>query len=142
MQVLRTCLTYPQLLEYSNNFSSPKVASPNDLNTLITPCGIEFDQQTPVYIQVTDCSGIGISEFTADDLNIYPNPSDKEVHISIKNTQNAIYQIVDTKGVALKKGSLKDGSNTIHVESIDQGYYVLIIQSQDKTHSTPIIITH
>lgn len=73
-----------------------------------------------------------IDDVTADNLMIYPNPSDGILHIS-SNKGIICLQIYDLQGNLLITNNLSDKNATIDISDINPGIYISKIQYSDNT---------
>ncbi|MBA2611037.1 MAG: T9SS type A sorting domain-containing protein [Bacteroidetes bacterium] len=66
-----------------------------------------------------------------DKLTVYPNPANDHVFVTVTGAiQNLGYTILDQLGRPLLKGKLTSLSNTINLESLIAGYYILLIDEK------------
>ena len=59
-------------------------------------------------------------------INIYPNPTYDQLNINNQKTP-ATYRLLNMVGAAAQQGTLKQGNNTISIQSIPNGMYMLEI---------------
>jgi len=97
-------------LDGSSAFSATKVLSAYDLGN----------------------SNAGLSELKTQDYLVYPNPANDIITIqSALNEENATAKIVDLNGkIVMPEFKLVD-NNSINVESIQSGSYIMIISTKD-----------
>ena len=70
-------------------------------------------------------------------LELYPNPANGEyINVKISNNKEAYYSIYNLVGQQLKQGKL---DNTININSLQSGVYILEVTSQNKTVSARFI---
>ncbi len=72
-------------------------------------------------------------------LEVYPNPSNYDVHISLSNIQNpnSTYKIINTAGQMLKSGNLS--TDKIDVSNFDQGLYILQVNDGQRVFYKELI---
>jgi hypothetical protein len=77
----------------------------------------------------------------ASDYSIYPSPASSELHIDFMNSMIdwAHYQLINSNGQVVDKGSLENRYNTISVRDLSQGNYVLILTEENGKQTTQII---
>jgi hypothetical protein len=75
----------------------------------------------------------GISELTAEDISIFPNPANKEFTIELPSvtTQKVEYQLFDQVGKVILTGSINESqrSKTINSEDFSNGIYIIQLNS-------------
>jgi len=104
------------------------------------PSGLAFDTCDNLYIgdvnyarirKVTfnpaPCTTLNIGSInTENTLNIYPNPTYDELNINSLKTPST-YRLLSIVGAAVQQGALKEGNNSISIQSIPNGMYMLEI---------------
>jgi Secretion system C-terminal sorting domain len=66
---------------------------------------------------------------TNEPITIYPNPTNTS-EINIKSTEKANYTLMDLSGKVLDSGNLNEGNNTLQLNSIQNGMYILKMNQQ------------
>jgi hypothetical protein len=66
---------------------------------------------------------VGIHAIAADKNHIYPNPAHSELYVYAVSTSN--YSFMDISGRVLKTGELVEGKNTIDINDLAPGIYLL-----------------
>jgi hypothetical protein len=90
-----------------------------------------------VYVTVNSCTGIS-SKAVKELFHVYPNPTSENLYIEIIEQQEIDYELSDSKGMILLKGS--NNSNVIlDLTEIPSGIYYLLIKSDGKFSSTKIV---
>jgi len=75
------------------------------------------------------CTFTRVSEYYEKSLlQIYPNPTNSNLNIELRD--NSTYQILDINGRILQKSSLLKGKNSIDVQQLKAGMYILQIENQ------------
>jgi hypothetical protein len=64
-----------------------------------------------------------------DKLSIYPNPASDNLHVSTEVACN--YNICDVTGRVIKGGTLLQGDNSISLDQVSSGLYLLKLLSSD-----------
>ncbi|WP_419870324.1 BspA family leucine-rich repeat surface protein [Chryseobacterium sp. CT-SW4] len=85
-----------------------------------------------------ECSVLGVSDFylAANSPSIYPNPAENIIYIrNIFNAKN--YVILDAIGRMVDKDKIEN--NSIHIQSLIRGNYVLQIVSKEKIYTFKFI---
>jgi hypothetical protein len=81
------------------------------------------------YLATLSVDQVGIS---AKNFAIFPNPVTKSLHVEIKDTFSVgEYLLYDLTGKVILKGSLQTKSNTIDLEPIKKGIYLLVLKHGD-----------
>jgi hypothetical protein len=75
---------------------------------------------------------------SAPTLHIYPNPTNDILYIDI--VYNASYRMLSIVGQEIKEGTLNGGHNSIPVQSLPPGIYMLEITSNDGQKTVSKII--
>ncbi len=73
-----------------------------------------------------------------ENLKVYPNPSRNLLHFS--GTMNAEAEIMDISGNVLKTFSIKSGHESISLNELSSGIYLLRIRTGDKAFTKRIVI--
>ncbi|MBC3756980.1 T9SS type A sorting domain-containing protein [Hyunsoonleella sp. SJ7] len=84
------------------------------------------------------CSSLSISEFNDASISIYPNPVEKEIHITSK-TQLFDFYLFDVKGRIVKKGEFEKNGNSINISTFKKGLYFLNLKTESGSASFKII---
>ncbi len=102
------------------------------------PAGIIFDSCNNLYVsQIVNPRirkvalnplcwklGVGNEQPSTQNIYIYPNPANNELHID--NLQNkSTYALLNTVGQSIQTGILKAGRNSIYIQSLASGIYLL-----------------
>ena len=83
------------------------------------------DQTTHAII----CHPSSITEHTNDQLNLYPNPSRKNITIDIDHSlMGAEFEIVDVFGKRVFKSHFNNLSNSVTISEYSDGIYFLKVQ--------------
>ena len=97
---------------------------------------IELYRTTTALPPPPDSSGVGFSETERAKPLIYPNPADRMLYLQLHET--AAFELYSCKGELLRKGALEEGTNTIALDGISKGIYLLRIGD----HSQKLVIGH
>ena len=85
--------------------------------------------QTFFDTQEWECStNLNINELKTLSLSLYPNPAQNQ--ISVQGINSGTFRVVSLDGKVIKSGELNSGS--IDVETLENGYYILEINSEGK----------
>jgi subtilisin family serine protease len=90
----------------------------------------------PLTIMVDEC--IGISEPSAADLAITPNPTNG--HFTIEAPDDAQMIITDLSGKKLFESAVKQGANDIDAHWLQEGFYLLTLKGYDQIFTTKLVI--
>ncbi|MEQ9405493.1 MAG: choice-of-anchor B family protein [Cyclobacteriaceae bacterium] len=78
------------------------------------------------------------TEELPQDWLVYPVPATNVIHIELSGS--AGYQLHDLSGKVVKEGSLSNsGKQSINIESIQKGYYILSLSTRSEQFSTRIL---
>ena len=84
-------------------------------------------------------SSITNPEFKNKMISVYPNPTTSVLNIDLVEKMNAEYQIINSLGAIVKKGTLNN-KHQIEVNELSNGYYnVFVIQNQNTYRASFII---
>lgn len=72
---------------------------------------------------------------TNDFVKIYPNPTTDVINIELNSNQSTQFNLINSMGQVIRKGTLDTSTNTIDLKKINTGIYFLNIQN-DKTQKT------
>jgi len=115
------------------------------------PEGIVFDQCGNLYftdanncrvrkVTFAKCNYLGIVETTSSDkLEIYPNPSYNQLNINNLNFPSS-YRVLNTPGATMQQGTLHAGDNSISLQSLPDGLYMLEIIDEQKNRTITKIL--
>ncbi len=84
-----------------------------------------------IFTYVVPKSNIGISNFSKNELYIFPNPSNDDIYI--KNAENGIYKLYNISGAIVKQGYINSSTHTISVADLSSGLYFLQILRNNTT---------
>ena len=75
------------------------------------------------------------------DYSIYPSPASSDIHIDFvsPNIDWALYQLINTNGQVVAKGSFENRYNTLSIKDLSYGNYVLILTEESGKKFTQII---
>jgi transforming growth factor-beta-induced protein len=76
-----------------------------------------------------------IEELASEQFSVYPNPT--STMIKVDNFENASFKIFNMNGEIVKDGSIE--SNTIHLESLNNGIYHLHIFEGNKVYTSQFV---
>ena len=85
----------------------------------------------------------GINDVDAEEeITLYPVPADRILNLnhSMKETMN--YRIADVFGRIVQQGRLEQASRSINVGNLNNGQYILLIQSESNLVRKPFSISH
>jgi hypothetical protein len=82
------------------------------------------------------CSGVGLDEIMNNSINIYPNPTDNELYIDLKNIEDEVkrIEIIDLSGKVLQVIAANQGEiMKMSTANLAQGMYQIRILSDEYT---------
>ena len=79
-------------------------------------------------------------EINNEQLNVYPNPAITKINITLQNASPAAYRITDLTGRLHSSGTISKTDNTIDVDKLPGGIYILYVQSKKMTHTTKLVL--
>ena len=103
------------------------------------------------YVVVVDwnnCSGqsntigitVGVGEVSPENaFIIYPNPANNIVFVE-KVKENSTYNLHNIIGSVVMKGDLKEGKNSISLDGMAAGVYILEVKNKDKIERVPVVV--
>ena len=84
---------------------------------------------------------LGTTPFEPALAMVFPNPVKDNLTIQlVSNTNPATFSIANLVGQVIKKGSLNTVSNSISLESIQEGFYLVTISQNGKTSTSKIFV--
>jgi len=109
---------------------------PADSAEINSLCGIAFDNCDNLFIaqlnqpQIREvlfnpsCLPSSTAQVTVNQLHIYPNPTDNVLNIDGVSTGTG-YAIINITGITEQSGTLKQGNNSLSLQSLSPGIYML-----------------
>lgn len=80
-----------------------------------------------------------MSDITTSDFNLYPNPADKKLNISLVDNRPSSIFIMDIQGKIIRSIVTNSQLNTFDISNLDQGIYFIKLVT-DKTNLTKRIM--
>jgi beta-glucanase (GH16 family) len=78
-------------------------------------------------------SGVGVSTFNKfENVKVYPNPANNYFFIETPGWQNASWQLLNTSGIAVKRGELTGNNEEIDIRSLSSGMFYLYIEKNNQ----------
>uniref|UniRef100_UPI004049FC2F T9SS type A sorting domain-containing protein n=1 Tax=Flavobacterium sp. TaxID=239 RepID=UPI004049FC2F len=85
------------------------------------------------------CTPLSNEDFETATIKVYPNPVVNQVTVTI--TENVNYTLYTITGQLIKQGKLTQANNTINLQEVARGYYVLkIVTESGNTQSIKVLI--
>lgn len=124
------------LSSFNNNpvfYSGLQISNPSTLT------GITINVSSLAVTGSTLCSTVGINEepTPTESVTLYPNPSSGYFHISV--ARNSIITVTDLLGQQILSGTSIEGERTIHLDT-PNGIYFLLVDDGNTTTTRRIII--
>ncbi len=83
---------------------------------------------------------LSIEESTAVNFQVYPNPSNGTIQISLPSNASAEIVLSDMNGKVIYTKILLDGMNTLTVPNLEKGTYMMVLKTNDTVQQQKIII--
>jgi hypothetical protein len=85
-----------------------------------------------------DCNGVvGIDEWSAFTVNLYPNPSSGDLNVVWSQTQDLMWQVMDMSGRVVERGNAKGQSQLkLSGSNWESGVYHVVLTLQNGTQRT------
>lgn len=84
------------------------------------------------------CSPLSNEDFETNTIKVYPNPVVNQLTVTI--TENVKYALYTITGQVIKQGELTISNNTIDLQEVSKGYYVLkIVARNGNTQSIKVL---
>ncbi len=74
-------------------------------------------------------------------LQVFPNPANNEIQISLSGTQMGVYWIENLEGKQVLEGKINAKDKKINVRALLPGMYSLNVSSENEFHSQKIVVT-
>lgn len=88
---------------------------------------------------IPDCM-VGLLERDQADFKLYPNPTSEKLTIELNHLGTAQWQVVDVSGRIILSGQIDTSeSELIDVSSLNAGIYNIVLNSDQKTISSPFL---
>jgi CubicO group peptidase (beta-lactamase class C family) len=98
-------------------------------------------QNNPVYI---DTSTVGKRDFVMEEIQVYPNPSSKEFHITLNDDQVNDFQVFDLHGRQVKNlefMNMSQGQGVLILDpSLPKGLYMLKVNGSRKNYTYRLLL--
>ena len=95
--------------------------------------GCEAQDSVLVYVGF-----VNVDENLVENTLVYPNPAKEMVSINVSSKASLI--ITDIKGRTVINQSLKQGVNTVRLETLQTGVYIVRVSSDKKTDSFRLVV--
>lgn len=83
-------------------------------------------------VTISESHSLGQDELLQQHTNIYPNPTTNILNIDFKNSEHAKAVILDVGGKTLLSKDISKGRNTINMQQLSKGFYIIKITSAEK----------
>ena len=92
---------------------------------------------TPQVLAVDD-----IADSSSNSIEVFPNPANKELNISLNNSKNekATIEFYNLEGKLIKQFSTNKNYSSINISELNKGIYIIKINVLDKLYSKKLII--
>jgi CubicO group peptidase (beta-lactamase class C family) len=96
-----------------------------------------FDNDLWGMINELVCTPNALPDLEAKELIVYPNPAKETLNIA--DYVEGEFEILDSFGRVLKRGSSASENGTIDIEGLSQGWYLLKLRSGNELFQTPFL---
>ena len=137
--IIMKCATPPEIDDYALQTNKDLV--------VIVPCHTsELYQTTPIwsyysnFIYHEDCTGV--EEYETENINIYPNPTDNVLHVSVTDGEIVRIEMFDAFGRNIPVGANNHSplQTTINTSKLPSGVYVLRVTLRDGAVRTTKVV--
>lgn len=125
---------YTNTTDIATNISLVFVTSKSyDFNNLTGCAGSVGSTMYIDDVSLTGYNGVEEMLFTGEELNVYPNPTDNVVNISVtENVSNAKLSVTDMNGREISSQNVSGNQFSVDVNTLKAGNYIVVL-SQDNT---------
>jgi len=74
-----------------------------------------------------------LTKVSDDTFLIYPNPTSDKFDIGLKNSDQAVYRIIDHTGKTILSGTIENGAKTVDGSRLSTGLYLVKVTNETKT---------
>ena len=144
------------ILEYDTSATFANVTKVNVSDTSFTPATNLFSQKDYYWkvrsVTSSDTSdvsevntfttyyGVGVEENTVGTWSVYPNPTNGVFQLNIESATSARVEILNLLGdVVYSQNNLSNGSNTIYIENLNDGIYMMRLYIDSKLFTSRIV---
>ena len=86
---------------------------------------------------------VGVKDhFTDINVTVFPNPTSSVLNIKTNEIVNVDYIIVDSKGVSVMKGTVREKHTVIELNFLSPGIYFLILKKERQKLKSITILKH
>lgn len=144
------------ILEYGTDPTFATTTKVNVFGTTYSPA-TNFLSQTDYYwrvrcVTVSDTTdtgdeyhfktyfGVGVEENTAGTWSVYPNPTTGVFYLNLESSDNARLEVLNVIGdVVLSQNNLVNGTNTVSIDGLNDGIYMMRLYMNDKVYTSRIV---
>lgn len=144
------------ILEYDTSATFATVTKVNVSDTSFTPAAHLFSQKDYYWkvrsVTSSDTSdvsdvntfttyfGVGVEENAVGSWSVYPNPTNGVFQLNIESATSARIEILNLLGdVVYSQNNLSNGSNTIYIENLNDGIYMMRLYLDSKLYTSRIV---
>lgn len=99
---------------------------------------VDFPQLVDYIWKTNDCKAVGIKNYTQNNINLYPNPTQNEISLGDNFAKGQKYYITDISGKNVSNGIFNQAR--ISVANLENGTYFLFINENDRASFSKFII--
>lgn len=94
---------------------------------------------TDMFCEDVTIDNAGLSDLDPTFFSVTPNPATDVLVVQSNADETFAYQLMDLSGKVIAHGSVKAGDNTISVEALTSGVYILQINNDHAKYATRIV---
>lgn len=84
--------------------------------------------------------GVGVEENEVATWSVYPNPTSGVFYLNLESASSARIEILNLLGdVVYSQNSLANGSNTIHIDNLNDGIYMMRLYVDGKLYTSRVV---
>jgi len=84
--------------------------------------------------------GVGVEENTSATWSVYPNPTTGVFYLNLESSENARLEVLNVIGdVVLSQNNLVNGTNTVSIDGLNDGIYMMRLYMNDKVYTSRIV---
>lgn len=78
-------------------------------------------------ILIYGVEAVGVSEVSANNISVYPNPATAEIHFNLQENSNV--RITDITGRIISENNLQSGDNNLNISHLTEGIYLIVVKT-------------
>jgi len=93
-----------------------------------------------VMVRLTDDPTLNVGELTSNDFNVYPNPANDVINVSLNGEMDATIEVSDLSGKVVSTSKATGMNTTISTNGLSNGMYVVAVKTANAIGSQKIVI--